>query len=65
METGAPLGLKPGHISTIRRIEGAMLSYHADADIPTNPYELAAPCRSDLGRVWGGKGTGGLERQCR
>ena len=40
MATGKPLGLKPGHTSTIRRIEGGMLSYHADADISTNPYEL-------------------------
>jgi len=40
MAAGAPLGLKPGHTSTIRRIEGGMLSYHADADIHTNPYEL-------------------------
>lgn len=40
MATGLPLGLKPGHTSTIRRIEGGMLSYHADADINTNPYEL-------------------------
>ena len=40
METGKNLGLKPGHTSSIRRIEGAMLSYHADADINTNPYEV-------------------------
>ncbi len=40
MATGVPLGLKPGHTSTIRRIEGGMLSYHADADIDTNPFEL-------------------------
>ncbi|MFN3278352.1 MAG: glycine cleavage T C-terminal barrel domain-containing protein [Paracoccus hibiscisoli] len=40
MAAGAPLGLKPGHTSSIRRIEGGMLSYHADADIDTNPYEL-------------------------
>lgn len=40
MEAGQPLGLKPGHTSSIRRIEGAMLSYHADADLNTNPYEL-------------------------
>jgi glycine cleavage system aminomethyltransferase T len=40
MATGKPLGLKPGHTSTIRRIEGGMLSYHADADISTNPFEL-------------------------
>ena len=40
MLIGEPLGLKPGHTSSIRRIEGAMLSYHADADISTNPFEL-------------------------
>ena len=40
MATGAPMGLKPGHTSSIRRIEGGMLSYHADADIHTNPFEL-------------------------
>ncbi|RED48501.1 glycine cleavage T C-terminal barrel domain-containing protein [Aestuariispira insulae] len=40
MAVGAPLGLKPGHTSSIRRIEGGMLSYHADADIHTNPFEL-------------------------
>jgi aminomethyltransferase len=40
MAVGMPMGLKPGHTSTIRRIEGGMLSYHADADIHTNPYEL-------------------------
>ena len=40
MAAGAPFGLKPGHTSSIRRIEGGMLSYHADADINTNPYEL-------------------------
>jgi len=40
MATGMAFGLKPGHTSSIRRIEGGMLSYHADADITTNPYEL-------------------------
>ena len=40
MTIGKPFGLKPGHTSSIRRIEGGMLSYHADADINTNPYEL-------------------------
>jgi len=40
MAVGNPFGLKPGHTSSIRRIEGGMLSYHADADINTNPYEL-------------------------
>jgi glycine cleavage system aminomethyltransferase T len=40
MAAGEPFGLKPGHTSSIRRIEGGMLSYHADADVDTNPYEL-------------------------
>ena len=40
MAAGKPFNLKPGHTSSIRRIEGGMLSYHADADINTNPYEL-------------------------
>ena len=40
MATGMEFGLKPGHTSSIRRIEGGMVSYHADADINTNPYEL-------------------------
>ncbi|NVK00287.1 MAG: glycine cleavage system protein T [Oceanospirillaceae bacterium] len=40
MAAGQPFGLKPGHTSSIRRIEGGMLSYHADMDINTNPYEL-------------------------
>ncbi|WP_299198099.1 glycine cleavage T C-terminal barrel domain-containing protein [uncultured Amphritea sp.] len=40
MAAGAPFGLQPGHTSSIRRIEGGMLSYHADMDINTNPYEL-------------------------
>ncbi len=40
MAAGQPFGLKAGHTSSIRRIEGGMLSYHADADSSTNPYEL-------------------------
>jgi aminomethyltransferase len=40
MEAGQLFGLQPGHTSTIRRIEGGMLSYHADADMHTNPFEL-------------------------
>ena len=40
MEVGKEQELKPGHTSSIRRIEGGMLSYHADADIHTNPFEL-------------------------
>ena len=40
MDAGKELGLKPGHTSSIRRIEGGMLSYHADADISTNPFEV-------------------------
>ena len=40
MKAGKNFGIKPGHTSSIRRIEGGMLSYHADADIHTNPFEL-------------------------
>ena len=40
MEAGKEYGLQPGHTSSIRRIEGGMLSYHADADINTNPFQL-------------------------
>ena len=40
MNAGKKYGLQPGHTSSIRRIEGGMLSYHADADINTNPFEL-------------------------
>ncbi len=40
MAAGLEFGLKPGHTSSIRRIEGGMLSYHADADMSTNPFEL-------------------------
>jgi aminomethyltransferase len=48
MAVGAPLGLKPGHTSTIRRIEAGMLSYHADMDAHTNPYELGLGRLVDL-----------------
>ncbi len=48
MAAGMPFGLKPGHTSSIRRIEGGMLSYHADADINTNPYELGLDRLVDL-----------------
>ena len=42
MLAGKEHGIQPGHTSTIRRIEGGMLSYHADADIDTNPFELGS-----------------------
>jgi aminomethyltransferase len=45
MEAGAPWDIAPGAPSTIRRIEGAMLSYGADMDASINPYEL------NLGRL--------------
>ncbi|MEM7168608.1 MAG: glycine cleavage T C-terminal barrel domain-containing protein [Pseudomonadota bacterium] len=48
MEAGAPFDLSPGHTSTIRRIEGAMLSYHADMDLQTNPFELGLGRLIDL-----------------
>jgi glycine cleavage system aminomethyltransferase T len=48
MAAGKPFGLQPGHTSSIRRIEGGMLSYHADADINTNPFELGLDRLVDL-----------------
>ena len=48
MQSGKELGLHPGHTSTIRRIEGAMLSYHSDMDINTNPLELGLDKFLDL-----------------
>ena len=48
MNAGKEYGLQPGHTSSIRRIEGGMLSYHADADINTNPFELGLDRLIDL-----------------
>ena len=49
MEIGKPMGLVPGHTSTIRRIEGGMLSYQADMDYTVNPFELGLDRLVDLG----------------
>ncbi len=48
MEVGQPLGLHPGHTSSIRRIEGAMMSYHADMTLTNNPFELGLDRLVDL-----------------
>lgn len=48
MAAGQNFGLQPGHTSTIRRIEGGMLSYHADMDLYTNPFELGMDRLVDL-----------------
>ncbi len=48
MEVGQPLGLHPGHTSSIRRIEAAMLSYHADMTLKNNPFELGLDRLVDL-----------------
>ncbi len=48
MEVGQPMGLHPGHTSSIRRIEGAMLSYQADMDLSVNPLELGMDRLLDL-----------------
>ena len=48
MKAGKEFNLQPGHTSSIRRIEGGMLSYHADADIHTNPFELGLDRLIDL-----------------
>ena len=48
MEVGGPMGLYPGHTSSIRRIEGGMLSYQADVDLDNNPYEIGMDRLVDL-----------------
>ena len=48
MAVGGPLGLKPGHTSSIRRIEAGMLSYHADMTLANNPYEVGMGRLVDL-----------------
>ena len=48
MQVGQPLGLHPGHTSGIRRIEAAMLSYHADMTLKNNPFELGMDRLVDL-----------------
>ena len=48
MDAGADHDLRPGHTSSIRRIEGGMQSYHADMDIETNPFELRLDRLVDL-----------------
>lgn len=48
MAVGEPLGLHPGHTSSIRRIEAAMLSYHADMTLENNPFEMGMGRLVDL-----------------
>ena len=48
MAVGTPMGLKPGHTSSIRRIEAAMLSYQADMTLANNPFELGMDRLVDL-----------------
>ena len=62
MKKGKSLGLHPGHTSTIRRIEGAMLSYHADMDIHTNPFELGLDRLIELDKKFDFVGKEALQR---
>ena len=48
MQEGKGMGLHAGHTSTIRRIEGGMLSYHSDMNIDTNLLELGMDRLIDL-----------------
>ena len=48
MEIGSPMGLYPGHTSSIRRIEGGMLSYQADVTLENNPFEIGMDRLVDL-----------------
>ena len=62
MKQGKSLGLHPGHTSTIRRIEGAMLSYHADMDIHTNPFECGLDRLIELDKKFDFVGKEALQR---
>lgn len=62
MAAGKPFGLRAGHTSTIRRIEGGMLSYQADMDLNTNPFELGLDRLVDLDMAADFIGKGALER---
>lgn len=48
LDIGYSMGLRPGHTSGIRRIEAAMLSYHADITLANNPYALGMDRLVDL-----------------
>ncbi len=48
MEAGLPQNIGPGAPNHIRRIEGAMLSYGADATLVENPFELGLGRLVDL-----------------
>ena len=48
MEAGRPQNIGPGAPNHIRRIEGAMLSYGADATLEENPFELGLGRLVDL-----------------
>ncbi len=48
MEAGKPYGIAPAAPSTIRRIEGGMLSYGADMDLSVNALELGLDRVVDL-----------------
>ena len=50
MAAGQPFEIAAGHTSMIRRIEGGMLSYHADMTIDNNPFELNLDRLVDVGQ---------------
>ena len=62
MEAGRPFDIAPGHTSMIRRIEGGMLSYHADMTIENNPYELNLERLVDLDQETDFVGKDALKR---
>ena len=62
MEVGQPLGLHPGHTSSIRRIEGAMLSYQADMTLDNNPFEMGMDRLVDLDKGFDFLGKAALEK---
>jgi len=62
MAAGQRHGIAPGAPSTIRRIEGGLLSYGADMDLSVNPYELGLARLIDLDMPADFVGKGALRR---
>ena len=62
MQVGKDIGLHAGHTSTIRRIEGGMLSYHSDMNIDTNLLELGMDRLVDLDKDFDFIGKNALQK---
>ena len=62
MSAGEKYGIKPASPSSIRRIEGGLISYRADATLDDNPYELGLERLVDLDGGFDFVGKSALQR---